>query len=124
MKPKSLTEHTKEAEAADESLHEFTADLVAAADGTFLMRLFSCPPGHWVYVDELSEGDEALLTRLDSIEDEHEIDLLVSWQNYGHVPGYSGFASIVFYAEGLGWSTVAVFNKSWLDSKRTADVGL
>lgn len=107
---------------AESELSNFTADILTYRD-EFMMRLFACPAGHWFYVDELAEGDETLIEQIDTLEDAADVDLMVMWVDYSEIMDQDGFVSVVFYADGHGWSSVGLYNKGLLDAKQAADTG-
>jgi len=68
----------------------------------------------WVYADELCDGDPDLIERLDTLQDTSDAELLVMWVDYSDIVDQDNFVSVVFHAEGHGWSTVAVYNRNLL----------
>jgi hypothetical protein len=106
---------TKQAEAQtiEAQFDDFAAD-VMLYHPLFLQHLFGCTPGMWVYVDELCDGDSALIERVDALQDASDSELLAMWVDYSDIVDQDNFVSVVFHAEGHGWSTVAVYNRGLL----------
>ena len=102
----------------EERLADLTADLVACEENSaFLERLFSLKAGVWEDVTVLCRDVGHLADQMAQLQRSSKSRLHATWLNYPASTHGKGYCLIVFFAEELDWSNVALYNKQWFSRK-------
>ena len=99
--------------SAENEFRDFAADVVTDYEAA-LVRLFAYPAGQWVRLDELSDQIEDLPERLGDIEQMLDGPVVAAWLDYSQSDYGPGFCTIVFFAEAIMRTAVAVYNRHHL----------
>jgi hypothetical protein len=107
----------------EEKLEELTADLVECEENSvFLERLFSLKTGVWEDVTALCRDIAHIEDDMAQLQWSSKGRLRATWLNYPASTHGKGYCLIVFFAEELHWSNVALYNKQWFSRKFTRRV--
>ena len=107
----------------EERLEELTADLVESEENSvFLERLFSLKAGVWEDVTALCRDIVHLEDDMAQLQRSSKDGLRATWLNYPASTHGKGYCLIIFFAEELHWSNVALYNKQWFSRKATRRV--
>jgi len=102
----------------EERLEELTADLVESEENSvFLERLFSLKAGVWEDVTALCRDIVHLEDDMAQLQRSSKDGLRATWLNYPASTHGKGYCLIIFFAEELHWSNVALYNKQWFSRK-------
>ena len=107
----------------EERFEELTADLVECEENSvFLERLFSLKAGAWEDVTALCHDIVPLEEHMAQLQRSSKGGLRVTWLDYPASTHGKGYCLIIFCAEELHWSNVALYNKQWFFRKVTRRV--
>ena len=107
----------------EERLADLTADLVEYEENSvFLERLFSLKVGVWEDVTVLCRDLVHLEDHMTQLRRSSKGRLRATWLNYPASTHGTGYCLIIFFAEELHWSNVALYNKQWFSRKVTRRV--
>src|SRR5262252_10198786 len=102
----------------EERLADLTADLVEYEENSvFLERLFSLKAGVWEDVTALCRDIVHLEDDMAQLQRSSKDGLRATWLNYPASTHGKGYCLIIFFAEELHWSNVALYNKQWFSRK-------
>ena len=102
----------------EERFEELTTDLVESEENSvFLERLFSLKAGVWEDVTTLCRDIVQLEDDMAQLQRSSKGGLRATWLNYPASTHGKGSCLIIFFAEELHWSNVALYNKQWLGVK-------
>jgi hypothetical protein len=102
----------------EERLEELTADLVECEENSaFLERLFSLKAGVWEDVTVLCHRIVHLEDHMVQLQWSFKGRLQATWLDYPASTHGKGYCLLVFFAEELHWSNVALYNKQRLGVK-------
>jgi hypothetical protein len=102
----------------EERLADLTADLVECEENSvFLERLFSLKAGGWEDVTALCRDIVHLEDHMAQLQRSSKGRLRATWLNYPASTHGKGYCLIIFFAEELHWSNVALYNKQWFFRK-------
>jgi hypothetical protein len=107
----------------EERFEELTADLVECEDNSvFLERLFSLKASVWEDVTILCRDIVHLADHMAQLQRLSKGRLRATWLDYPASTHGKGYCLIIFFAEELHWSNVALYNKQWFSRKDTRRV--
>ena len=107
----------------EERLADLTADLVECEENSvFLERLFSLKAGVWEDVTALCRDIEHLKDHMAQLQRSSKCRFRATWLDYPASTHGKGYCLIIFFAEELHWSNVALYNKQWFSRKFTRRV--
>jgi len=107
----------------EERFEDLTADLVECEENsTFLERLFSLKAGVWEDVTVLCRDIVHLEDHMAQLQRSSKGRLQTTWLDYSASTHGKGYCLIIFFAEELHWSNVALYNKQWFSRKVTRRV--
>ncbi len=107
----------------EEKFEELTADLVECEENrVFLERLFSLKAGVWEDVTALCHDIVHLEDHMAQLQRSSKGRLRATWLDYPVSTQGKGYCLIIFFAEELHWSNVALYNKQWFSRKVTRRV--
>jgi hypothetical protein len=96
----------------EERLAALSADLVECEENSvFLERLFSLEAGAWEDVMALCHDIVHLEDDMAQLQRSSEGRLQTTWLDYPASTHGKGYCLIIFFAEELHWSNVALYNK-------------
>ena len=102
----------------EERFADLTADLVECEENSaFLERLFSLKAGVWEDVTTLCRDIVQLEDDMAQLQRSSKGGLRATWLNYPASTHGKGYCLIIFFAEELHWSNVALYNKKWFSRK-------
>jgi hypothetical protein len=102
----------------EERLADLTADLVEYEENSvFLKRLFSLKAGVWEDVTALCRDIGHLEDHIAQLQQSAKDRLRATWLAYPASTHGKGYCLIIFFAEELHWSNIALFNKQWFSRK-------
>ena len=102
----------------EEKLADLTADLVEDEENSvFLERLFSLKAGVWEDVTMLCRDLVHLEDPLAQLQWLFKGRLRATWLDYPASTHGKGYCLVIFFAEELHWSNVALYNKQWFSRK-------
>jgi hypothetical protein len=102
----------------EERFEELTTDLVESEENSvFLERLFSLKAGVWEDVTTLCRDIVQLEDDMAQLQRSSKGGLRATWLNYPASTHGKGYCLIIFFAEELHWSNVALYNKKWFSRK-------
>jgi hypothetical protein len=98
----------------EDDLTDITADLVQLEENSpFLERLFSLQAGVWEDAAVLCHDLGHRKDQIEQLQKQLPGKLQVTWIEYPKSAYGSGYCVIIFFAEELHWSNVALYNKAW-----------
>ena len=104
----------------EERFADLTADLVECEENSaFLERLFSLKAGVWEGVTALCHDIVHLEDHMAQLQQSSKDRLRATWLDYPASTHGKGYCLIIFFAEDLHWSNVALYNKQWFSWKVT-----
>ncbi len=107
----------------EEKFEDLTADLVECEENSaFLERLFSLKADVWEDVTALCRDIVHLEDQMVQLQRSSKDRLQATWLNYPASTHGKGYCLIIFLAEELHWSNVALYNKQWFSRKGTRRV--
>ena len=107
----------------EERLADLTADLVEYEENSvFLERLFSLKAGVWEDATTLCRDLVHLEDHMAQLQRSFKGRLRATWLDYPASTHGKGYCLIIFFAEELHWSNVALYNKQWFSRKVTRRV--
>jgi len=107
----------------EERFEDLTADLVECEENSaFLERLFSLKAGVWEDVTVLCRDIVHLEEHMAQLQRPSKGRLQTTWLDYPVSTHGKGYCLIIFFAEELHWSNVALYNKQWFSRKGTRRV--
>jgi hypothetical protein len=102
----------------EEHLTDITADLVEVeGNSPFLERLFSLQAGTWEDTTVLCHDLGPCKDQIAQLQKRLPGKLQVTWLEYPASAYGSGYCVIIFFAEELHWSNVALYNKAWFSQR-------
>jgi hypothetical protein len=98
----------------EDHLTEMTADLMALEKNSpFLVRLFTRKAGVWTDITALCQDLGHCTDQIESVQQQLPGTLQVTWLAYPNAAHGRGYCVIIFFAEEVPWSNVALYNKAW-----------
>jgi len=102
----------------EERLADLTVDLVECEENSVLLeRLFSLNAGVWEDVATLCRDLVHLADHMAQLQQSFKGRLRATWLDYPTSTHDKGYCLIIFFAEELHWSNVALYNKQRLGIK-------
>lgn len=112
IEPMKLQEPLEDLEIED-LFSNITADLVEyKAHEPFINRLFSHQAGIWLEIADLVQDLPDIKAQLQEINERYDGNFQVSWLEGPDGIDSTGYCLMVFLADTLQWTNVAIYNKA------------